>query len=163
MKDVGMTQEAESPGRWKFACKNCWWKHEFEEAALLASAPRAVALGNTTTDGTDPPMLEESEPEEIMRPPQLGFPWKGKTERLKETLALLQRSPHATNLIEFLVGKSATVREICKHLYKSVDKATVSKARQLIRRTTHCLEKREAPLRIAYDKASDRVRLVDHP
>ena len=83
---------------------------------------------------------------------------------LTQTLALIPLSTHGPNLIKFLAQKTertARVEHICKHIYKSIDKPTLAKARRLIGRNAECLEKRDAPLRIAWDKKTGEVRLID--
>jgi len=87
-----------------------------------------------------------------------------KTDPLTQTLDLIPLGTHGPNLIKFLFGKpnrTAKVKEICKHIYKAIDKSSLANARRLIGRNVHYLEDRDAPLRIAWDQKISQVRLID--
>jgi hypothetical protein len=80
---------------------------------------------------------------------------------LAQTLDLIPKSTHGSNLIKFLAEKpnrTAKLKDACKHVYKSIAKPTLAKARRLIDRNAKCLEGRNAPLRIV--RNSETVSLI---
>ncbi|MGP0068625.1 MAG: hypothetical protein ACLQGP_34120 [Isosphaeraceae bacterium] len=110
------------------------------------------------TEATDSGAEQDREP-----PPHFGFPTKGDTELLNETLALIPRATHTPNLVRFLLSretKRANLNEICKHIYKSVDKGTLAKARLLIKRAMATLDYRNAPLRIVRDEKNREIKVI---
>jgi hypothetical protein len=83
---------------------------------------------------------------------------------LQETLELIPRAACKSTLIKFVYEKSkrtATAIEVSKRLYKSVDKSSLAKARLLIKRTGLSLERKDAPLRVLWDKGTGKVQIVD--
>ena len=80
-----------------------------------------------------------------------------------QTLGLLPKSTHGPNLIKFLAQKTertAKIKDITKHIYKSINKSTLAKARRLVRRNVQYLEDRNAPLRIVWDKKTSQAGLI---
>jgi hypothetical protein len=89
------------------------------------------------------------------------------TGPLAETLALIPHSPLALNLIPYLHGKpdrTATLKQLCRYIYKAVNKRSLANCRLLIKRTDPVLDNRGAPLRIVAPRrilpASD-ISLID--
>jgi hypothetical protein len=106
-----------------------------------AAAPETTTLGPAARQGDDQP-----------------------ADPLAETLALTPRSTHKPYLIKFVAGKTgrtANLKDIYKHIYKSTDKVSLAKARLLIKRTHIFLEGKDAPLRILVDEETARVKLID--
>jgi hypothetical protein len=83
---------------------------------------------------------------------------------LTQTLGMLPRSSLAPNLVKFLAGKpgrTATLKEVCKHIYKTANKGTLAKTRLLVDRNSETLEKRGAPLRLTRDPETNIVSLIE--
>ena len=128
----------------------------FEEAReALRRAGKAIPK---ELDVSSPPRPEDEKPAAA---PASGT---APADPLSETLDLIPRSTHAINLIKFVAAKSgrtATLKDICKHIYKSTAKPNLAKTRLLIRRTGISLDRKNAPLRIFSDRETRAVELID--
>jgi hypothetical protein len=83
---------------------------------------------------------------------------------LAATLDLIPRSTHGRSLIIYLSEKSgrrSKLIQICEKIYKFKDKASLAKARLLIKRTRLTMERLDAPLRLTMDKKTGIVSLID--
>jgi hypothetical protein len=80
---------------------------------------------------------------------------------VKATLDLIPRGNRSPRLIRFLAGKperKARLKDICKHLYGSIDKKSIENCALLIKRTSLILDDRKSPLRLIKDR--DEVKLI---
>jgi hypothetical protein len=80
---------------------------------------------------------------------------------------LIPQNHLAFNMIQWLAerqGRKAKAEEICKAIYKSVDKKSYKKTTLLIKRTMSVLEKRNASLRLQAPRRirrNDEIKLID--
>jgi hypothetical protein len=84
------------------------------------------------------------------------------TPAVEATLELIPRAFVVQSMILFLAaqpGRKAKLKDICKHLYKTVNKKTRENTALLIKRASAILDKREAPLRLVRD--GDEVKLIN--
>jgi hypothetical protein len=82
---------------------------------------------------------------------------------LEATLALLDGSPQAGPLVELLWDapqRTAHAREIARRLYSNDHKRSLAAARRLIRRTGVTLDGRKAPIRLSWDRRTQRATLL---
>ena len=108
----------------------------------------------------DQPITAAPPEEKHSEPPEFGFPL-GIKAFIEETIELIPNATHAPNLIKFLgEKKSASQRDVSRHIYKSEDKSSLAKSRLLVKRTAQKLEQDNAPLRITHDKKWREIKLI---
>jgi hypothetical protein len=96
--------------------------------------------------------------------PSVAPPIIEEADALTRTLNMLPRSYQGEPLVKFLAEqpqRMATLEEACKHVYESTDKKDLVNCRLLIKRNEISLHERGAPLRIAWDRATHIVSLID--
>jgi hypothetical protein len=127
-----------------------------EAQALFANHPS----GHTPDE---PATLDPAESDPPPRENRQSPPPKAAGNPLNETLESIPRATHGLRLIQHLFeqpGRSAKLRDVCKLVYKSIDKGSLHKMAKVIRETRIALEKRDAPLRLAWDSKAKIVSLI---
>jgi len=135
-------------------------REDIQDQGQPEAPPASVSDPVGRTANHLPPPSREDAPQGKGKPPGVNE----KADALTQTLDLIPLSTHGSNLIKFLAQmtkRTAKVKDLCKHIYKSIDKPTLAKACRLIDRNAEYLEKRDAPLRIVRDKNTREVRLID--
>jgi hypothetical protein len=100
--------------------------------------------------------------EELDRKAEPGVQGAELSPAIEATFELIPRAFAVQSMILFLAaqpGRKAKRKDICKHLYKSVNKKTRENTAVLIKRASPILDEREAPLRLVRD--ADEVKLIN--
>jgi hypothetical protein len=134
------------------------------DADQPAETPNQPAVSKPDPEPQATPQLEPAPSTNEALPPEgERQPPKAPADPLDETLELIPRATHGANLIQFLFrqpDRSAKLRDACKRIYKSIDKASLHKMAKVIRETRDALETRNAPLRLERDHKAKVVRLI---